>query len=347
MRLKSLTVQNFRVHRTCTIDFKDSVTLIVGQNGSGKTSLLEAIYVNLRGKSFKGTDDTIRRDGDEWYRIDLDTDEGSRIFKHQVHGMKKMYEIDSRIYRRLTDRVKYPIVLFEPDDLRVISGSPSRRRNYLDTFIAQYDPQYSASLRRYERALLQRNKLLKRAQLNRDELFAWNVALSRYGADIVAARQELAQYIDSRITEVYQTIAPTQDIITVHYSHQTPVSPQHLLSELEQSYERDRMVGSTSVGPHRHDLIFTFNGNPASVVGSRGEIRTITLALKFIEAARIIEKTDQHPIILLDDVFSELDHTRQQRLLSEFQDHQVIMTSVYQDNIHPAHHVVRIDQLEG
>lgn len=343
MRLKSITVQNFRVHKTCTIDFKDSVTLIVGQNGSGKTSLLEAIYVNLRGKSFKGTDDTIRRDGDEWYRIDLDTDEGSRTFKHQMNGVKKMYEIDSRIYRRLVDRVKYPIVLFEPDDLRIISGSPSRRRDYLDTFIAQYDPHYSASLRRYERALLQRNKLLKRTQLNRDELFAWNVALSRYGADIVTARQELAQYINSQITQVYQTIAPTQDIVAVHYSHQTPVSSQHLLAELEQAYERDRIVGSTSVGPHRHDLVFTFNGTLASEIGSRGEIRTITLALKFIEAARIIEKTDQHPIILLDDVFSELDHARQERLLSEFQDHQVIMTSVYQDNIHPAHHVVRID----
>lgn len=327
MRLKSITVQNFRVHKTCTIDFKDSVTLIVGQNGSGKTSLLEAIYVSLRGKSFKGTDDTIRRDGDEWYRIDLNTDDGNRILKHQMNGVKKMYEIDSRVYRRLTDRVKYPIVLFEPDDLRIISGSPSRRRDYLDTFIAQYDLHYNASLRRYERALLQRNKLLKRAQLNRDELFAWNIALSRYGADIVAARQELAQYIGTHITQVYQTIAPTQDIVMVHYSHQTPVSPQHLLAELEQAYERDRIVGSTSVGPHRHDLIFMFNGTLASEIGSRGEIRTISLALKFIEAARIIEQTNQHPIILLDDVFSELDHTRQQRLLSEFQDHQVIMTS--------------------
>lgn len=327
MRLTRLTVQNFRVHKTCTVDFKDSVTLIVGPNGSGKTSLLEAIYVNLRGRSFKGTDDTIRREGDEWYRIDLDTDDGSRTYKHQVNGTKKTYEIDSRIYHRLTDRVKYPIVLFEPDDLRIISGSPSRRRDYLDTFIAQYDPHYSASLRRYERALLQRNKLLKRLQLNRDELFAWNVALSRYGADIVAARQELAQYIDSEVTKVYQTIAPTKDMVSVRYSHHTPMSSHHLLAELEQSYERDRMVGSTSVGPHRHDLIFTFNENLASEVGSRGEIRTISLALKFIEAARIIEKTEQHPIILLDDVFSELDHTRQQRLLSEFQDHQVIMTS--------------------
>jgi len=327
MRLKRVSIQNFRVHTQCTVEFKDSVTLIVGPNGSGKTSLLEAIYIALRGKSFKGTDETIRRSGDEWYRIDLETDEHMRIVKHQLVGAKKTFQIDGKVHYRLTDKVKYPVVLFEPDDLRIVSGSPSRRRDYLDTFIAQYDPRYSSTLHRYERALLQRNKLLKRPQLNRDELFAWDVSLSRYGADIIAARQELAEYINMHILDVYRTIAPTNDEISVTYSHQSPVTPQYLLNELEHAYERDRAVGATSVGPHRHDLLFTFNKGSADTTGSRGELRTITLALKFIEAACIIEKTDLNPLILLDDVFSELDHTRQQRLLSEFQNHQVIMTS--------------------
>ena len=328
MRLTRLTVQNFRVHQKRTVVFEDAVTLIVGPNGSGKTSLLEAIYIALRGKSFKGTDDTIRRSGDEWYRIDLEADDHKRIIKHQQQGAKKTFEIDNTLHRRLTDRVKYPVVLFEPDDLRIISGSPTRRRDYMDTFISQYDPHYSTTLHRYERALMQRNKLLKRPQLNPDELFAWDVALSRYGAALVAARQELAEYINARIADVYRTIAPTNDEVTVRYSHQSPLTAQHLLTELERAYDKDRALGATSVGPHRHDLLFSFNNGDADEVGSRGELRTITLALKFIEAARIIEATDLHPIILLDDVFSELDHTRQQRLLSEFHDHQVIMTSV-------------------
>lgn len=328
MHLKTLTVQNFRVHQKRTVGFEPGVTLIVGANGSGKTSLLEAIYIALRGRSFKGTDETIRRTGDDWYRIDLEADDHLRIVKHQQTGTSKLFEIDGKVHRRLTDRVKYPVVLFEPDDLRIVSGSPARRRDYLDTFIAQYDPHYSSVVRRYERALMQRNKLLKRPQLNRDELFAWDVALSRYGATIVEARQALIDYIDSRIAEVYRTIAPTEDIVKVHYSHASSLTSQHLLTELEHAYERDRALGATTVGPHRHDLVISFNGGNADDVGSRGELRTITLALKFIEAARIIEVTGLHPIILLDDVFSELDHTRQQCLLSEFQDHQVIMTSV-------------------
>ncbi|MEO5949585.1 MAG: DNA replication and repair protein RecF, partial [Candidatus Saccharimonas sp.] len=332
MRLKRLSIQNFRVHKKCTVEFEDSVTLIIGQNGSGKTSLLEAIYISLRGKSFKGTDETIRRSGDEWYRIDLETDAHTRTVKHQLTGYKKTFQIDGKTHYRLTDKVKYPVVLFEPEDLRIVSGSPSRRREYLDTFIAQYNPHYSTTLHRYERALLQRNKLLKRPQLNHDEVFAWDVSLSRYGADIVAARQELIEYIDTHISEIYRTIAPTKDVVSVRYSHQSPITAQHLLTELEHAYERDRAVGATSVGPHRHDLLISFNDGSADTTGSRGELRTITLALKFIEASRIIETTGLHPIILLDDVFSELDHTRQHRLLSEFQNHQVIMTSVDQGN---------------
>lgn len=342
MRLTLLSVQNFRAHQRCTVKFEDSVTLIVGPNGSGKTSLLEAVYVALRGKSFKGSDETIRRRDETWYRIDLTTDDGLRTVKHQQHGAKKTFEIDSKIHRRLSERVKYPVVLFEPDDLRIVSGSPSRRRDYLDTFIAQYDTHFSATLHRYERALLQRNKLLKRQQLNQDELFAWNVALSQYGAVIIAARQELCEYIDARITEVYQTIAPTSDRVSVQYSHQSPVSSQHLLAELEHAYERDRALGTTTVGPHRHDMQIALNDTAADDIGSRGELRTITLALKFIEAMCIIERTDLHPIILLDDVFSELDYIRQQRLLSEFRDHQVIMTSTRQTRI-PADHTVSLE----
>lgn len=331
MHVRHLRVQNIRIHQKCDISFTDTVTLIVGKNGSGKTSLIEAIYLALRGKSFKGNDDSVCRSGEDWSRIDLETDVDTRIVKYQRSVAKKTFEIDHTIHRRLVDRVKYPIVLFEPDDLRIITGSPARRREYLDNVIAQYDPHYGQTLRRYERALMQRNKLLKQPHLHPDEVFAWNVALSQYGAVIIAARQALIEYVDARIMEVYRTIAPTDDMISLHYSHQTNPSSQHLLTELEQAYERDRAVGSTTVGPHRHDLHIVFNTAPAADGGSRGELRTITLALKFIEASRIIETTGSHPLILLDDVFSELDHIRQQRLLSEFQDHQVIITSASTD----------------
>lgn len=330
MRLIALSVKNVRTHKAVRVQFNDNVTLITGKNGSGKTTLLEAIHIALRGKSFKDADDAIVRRSSNWYRIDLATSEGDRttVYDVRTERKKKTHTIDAKPHLRMPERLKYPVVLFEPDDLLMIAGSPARRRRYMDTIITQYNSQYSSILHRYERALLQRNKLLKRPGHTSDELFAWNIALSRYGAEIVAARQELVARLSSSVQATYQTIASAQDVIELHYSRTTPLSSQHLLAELEHSYERDCVIGSTSVGPHRHDLEVLFNGSPASQTGSRGELRTITLALKFIEAALVAEQTGRQPIILLDDVFSELDSTRQKRLLSEFCDNQVIMTSV-------------------
>lgn len=329
MRLVSVSVQNVRTHRAKMVQLNDTVTLITGKNGSGKTTLLEAIYISLRGKSFKDADDAILMRSTDWYRIDVATSDHTRktVYDTRTERKKKTHTIDNKSHLRMPEKVKYPVVLFEPNDLQMISGSPARRRRYIDTLITQYNPHYAAALSRYERALIQRNKLLKQPRHTADELFAWNVALSRYGAEIIAARQEAVAYIHERLNETYQTIAPTSDVVTIEYSRSTPLTSQHLLTELEHSYERDRVIGATSVGPHRHDLVVTFNGSPASETGSRGELRTITLALKFIEATLVASRTGKQPIILLDDVFSELDDVRQERLLGEFHDNQVVMTS--------------------
>lgn len=329
MRLASLSVKNVRTHTQVAVQFNDRVTLITGKNGSGKTTLIEAVYIALRGRSFRDGDDAILRRESDWYRIDLATSDGDRttVYDIRTERKKKTHTVGGKQHARLPERVKYPVILFEPEDMQMITGSPARRRRYMDTIIAQYNPHYSSTLSRYERALLQRNKLLKRPGHSRDELFAWNIALSRYGADIVAARQDLLEYMNAKLTDTYQTIAPTKDVVNVQYSRSAPLTSQHILTELEHAYERDRLLGTTSVGPHRHDLKVFFNDTPASETGSRGELRTATLALKFIEAALVTERTGKQPIILLDDVFSELDDARQRRLMSEFHDNQVIMTS--------------------
>lgn len=331
MRIKKLSVQHVRTHTQLAVQFSDAVTLITGKNGSGKTSLLEAIHISLRGKSFKDADDAVLRQGSNWYRIDLTNSEADRktVYDVRTERKKKTHTIEDKNFIRMPERVKYPVILFEPEDMQMITGSPTRRRRFIDTIIAQYNPHYSGILSRYERALVQRNKLLKQPGHTIDELFAWNVALSRYGAEIVSARQEVAEYLNNALTSTYQTIAPESDVITLQYSRTIPLTSQHLLTELEHSYERDRMVGTTTVGPHRHDISVTFNNAPASQSGSRGELRTITLALKFIEASLVLERTGRRPIILLDDVFSELDESRQQRLLGEFHENQVIMTSTH------------------
>lgn len=326
--IDSVAVKNFRSHAAYEVVVSPGVTVILGGNGSGKTSLLEAVYIGLRGKSFRGVDRDIIRTGSDWYRVDLAVGGSARIIKCQsAELLKKNFEVDGKNSARLKPAHKLPVVLFEPDDLRMITGSPSRRRHFLDTFISQYDAKYATSLSRYERALLQRNKALKHPDTTHDTIFVWDVALSEYGAYIATKRSELTERINKEITATYRQIAGTEDTITVAYSSATQNTPSYYLRRLATEYERDRALGSTSVGPHRHDMVVGFNGKPAADVCSRGEIRTIHLALKFIEARIIEEHTDIRPIILLDDVFGELDASRQKRLISEFTDHQIIITS--------------------
>lgn len=329
MIIRSLSVENVRTHTSFRHALSPNVTLIMGRNGSGKTTLLEAVAVALSGKSFKGTDKELLRQGGEWWRVDITLDDQSRTVKYNpgVPTKRKQFIVDEKTTARLPPQSHYPVVLFEPEDLRLINGSPSRRRQFIDRFIAQLDPSYSRIVHRYERALLQRNRLLKTGSTPTD-IFAWNISISEYGAQIIDARVRLIEQLNLGLQATYDTIAQSKDSVSIHYSHTLiDNTQQKLLRELEQQYERDRMLGSTSVGPHRHDLLFYFNNSPAMAVASRGEVRTIMLALKFLEVDIIGQLTSQPPVVLLDDVFSELDEKRQTHLATKFKDHQIIMTS--------------------
>jgi DNA replication and repair protein RecF len=235
-------------------------------------------------------------------------------------------------------RFKYPVVLFEPDDLRLLNGSPSRRRDYFDRFISQLDPLYGIAIRKYDRALKQRNNLLKRAHVSPDELFVWDMVLSEHGAYIIQQRALYVAMMHQQISIVYNKIADSEDTVAITYHH-SAVSKQKLLADLHANTQRDMITGFTSAGPHRHDIIFSYNGAPALSIASRGEVRSIMLALKFIEVDILQTLLATKPIILLDDVFSELDASRQKHLVANFKDHQVIITSATSNPRMPAVHL--------
>jgi DNA replication and repair protein RecF len=182
--IKKLAVQHLRSHDVFHIEFSPEVTIITGANGSGKTSLLEAIYISLQGSSFKGSDNDVLKKDTPWWRIDISFDDtDTRVVKFdpsKVTG-RKQFIIDSKTTARIPAKLKYPIVLFEPEDLRLLHGSPARRRQFIDRFISQLNPLYGPALRKYERSLKQRNNLLKNALVSNDELFAWNISLAEHG----------------------------------------------------------------------------------------------------------------------------------------------------------------------
>lgn len=332
MKLARLRVQNYRNHQDMTCVFSPSVTTIHGLNGSGKTSLLEAIHTICRGVSFKAADGDIVRDKSDWYKVEsVDTEDNTRtyLYDNRTGKRTKHYTIDNKKFARMPAQYKWPIILFTPDDLRLIDGSPARRRKYLDQILSQLDTGYAQALRRYERSLVQRNRLLKSGKANVDTLFSWDILLSQTGAYIIAARHKYIAKINEQINTQYQQIAGVHDALEVGYTLQRVPSPAQLLATLQQTVDRDILLGTTSTGPHRHDMVIMTRGRLATDTMSRGEIRTFVLALKYIEKVLLEDQSGHSPIVLLDDVFGELDQHRQQHLLGAFADNQVIITSTH------------------
>lgn len=330
MIIQSISLTNFRNHSKYQLECKEQTSLILGENGCGKTSVLEAIYILTRGKSFRATDPEIIRRGSDFYRIELRYSDGESVIA-TYDGKVKIFSKINQKSKRLPAKHKYPVVLFLPSDLNLISHAPSRRREYFDRVFSELDEKYSNNLSKYKKALRQRNEILKQNYLTPDALFSWNLLLAKYGTTISRTRQSFIKEINKQLTSTYQSIAKNSDTIEIIYkSEALNKSEQSYLTILEQNFSRDLAIGHTSFGIHRDDYIFEFNHQPADGSASRGETRSIILALKFIEAKLIEQKTLRKPLILLDDVFSELDNSRRQCLVDNFKNNQVILTSVEQ-----------------
>ena len=328
MIIKSIKLTNFRNHTSFLLECHDETSLILGDNGFGKTSVLEAIYILTQGKSFRATDPDILKHGADYYRIELEYQNGEKTIA-TYDGKTKNFHILDQKYKRLPKKNKYPIVLFLPSDLNLISHAPSRRREYFDRIFSEFNDNYSNYLSKYEKALRQRNELLKNESTSKEDVFSWNLMLSKYGTLISNLRAEFTKDLNDKLTSTYRSISKNRDQLDLIYQTElTTKNESSFLKNLEQDFQKDLIVGHTTFGVHHDDYIFNFNQNLAVSSASRGETRSIILALKFIEANLIFQKQTLRPIILLDDVFSELDSTHRESLTKNFKDNQVIITSV-------------------
>ena len=326
--IKAVNLNNFRCHEKYSLRCKKETTLILGENGCGKTSVLEAIYIALRGKSFRAPDREILRRGSDYYRIELIWESGE-IVTVLFDGGKKTFLIKDKKTVRLPKKEKYPVSLFLPEDLHLVASSPTSKREYFDRFLTQLDERYNNSLSKYNKALKQRNELLKQEVVTEDMLFSWNLLLARYGVEIRKLRKWLASEINSELTETYRSIADNSDEVKLKYiSYTDEVDEGEYLRLLNLDFDRDRLTGHTNFGVHKDNYDFIFNRRAADGSASRGELRSIILALKFIEAQEFKKVLGKRPVVLLDDVFSELDSARQKCLVKNFKDNQVILTSV-------------------
>lgn len=329
MIIKSIKLNNFRCHKEYFLRFNKKTTMIVGENGCGKTSILEAIYLGCQGKSFKAVDKEILNFDEDFYRVELGFVDGEKtIVSFDKKANKRCFFIQDKKVARLSKKDKIPVVIFEPSDLNLIQTSPTKRRDYFDKSFSQFSETYYDAVLKYERALRQRNELLKQDIMTSDMLFSWNIMLAKYGTIISKMRRGMIDEINERLTKVYRRIAENNDEIKIKYKPDEFYNENEYLRKLDGNFERDKILGHTSFGVHRDDYEFVFNNSLADGTASRGEIRSVVLAMKFIEAEKLNEKLGRKPLILLDDVFSELDEKRQKCLTRNFKDNQVIITSV-------------------
>jgi len=336
--ITDIRLQSFRSYRDESFEFSNGVNIIVGPNASGKTNLLEAILLLARGSSYRAKDSELVCFGAPWARLDgHDEHENVRVLKLECpteNECKKSYEIDGQAFQRLSPQKMLPVVVFEPNHLLLLSGSPELRRSYLDDLLEHISPGFAAYRRHYRRVLAQRNALLKKGfHTAETQMFVWNLRLSELAGKIVSERMKLVESINELANKIYSELAHADQQVQLMYVSNCPLEQYEskLLKRLEQNLERDCFLGYTTSGPHRDDMSVLLNGHDAQDTASRGETRTIILTLKIIELQLLAQACGQTPILLLDDVFSELDGARRQALTNFLQNYQTFITTTDAD----------------
>lgn len=332
MFVKSLELKNYRNYEKLHMDFDSGTNILYGDNAQGKTNILEAIYVCATSKSHRGSKDReiIHFDREESH-IKLFVDKKgveTRIDMHLKKNKTKGIAIGGLPIRKASELFgNINVVFFSPEDLNIIKNGPLERRRFLDLELCQLDRVYTANLVAYNKVLNQRNRLLKDLSFRpeyEDTLSVWDEQLVRYGQELMKIREHFIGEMNDIIRKSHERLTGGKEDIVISYEPDT--EKEHFEEVLFLSGEKDRKNRVTTRGPHRDDILFLVNGIDIRKFGSQGQQRSAALSLKLSEIAMIKNKVKDSPVLLLDDVLSELDSGRQDHLLESIEDIQTIIT---------------------
>lgn len=336
MKIKKIELNNFRNYTNSQIEFQDGVNFIVGKNAQGKTNLLESLYLISVGKSPKNSKEKqLIKFGEERARIDVDfvcTAGNKNIKMYLDKANKKAIKINNLNILKLTELVGIlSVVYFSPDEMKLIKEVPEDRRNFLDVSISQFDKPYLYNLLRYDKVLKQRNAILKSfdtTQTKIEQLKLFTPQLIDIAEKIIEKRIEFIEKLKNFAKIVHKTITLDENLdIEYGYKKQENLSiKQDLQNQFDKSLNKELELGYTCVGPHRDDMIFKINGLDCRQFASQGQQRTVALVVKLSLMEVIKEEIGEYPVLLLDDVLSELDDDRQNRLLNLTKQYQTLIT---------------------
>lgn len=349
MIIESIELQNYRNYETLHMEFSPGTNILYGKNAQGKTNILEAVYVCSTTKSHRGSKDremirfneqeshiklTVRKN-DVPYRIDM----------HLKKSKAKGVAINGLPIRKASELFGIVnVVVFSPEDLNLIKNGPAERRKFIDLELCQLNKLYVHSLVSYNRVLMQRNKLLKELFFHPDyeeTLDIWDIQLVQYGKELIRCRSEFIGQLNEMIHHIHWKLSGGKEDVRIVYE---PSAPEEFLGEsIARSREQDLKQKTTLVGPHRDDISFYMGDVDIRRFGSQGQQRTAALSLKLAEIELVKRIVRDYPILLLDDVLSELDGDRQNHLLSAIDHIQTIITCTGLEDF--VNHSFQIDQL--
>jgi DNA replication and repair protein RecF len=348
--LTDLFLKNFRNYEDLELNFNKNLNIFIGNNAQGKTNILEAIYLLSTGNSHRTNiiSEMVNWQKDKFYiKANLHKKDQKIKIEFLVEKRKKRIKVNSNKLEKISDLLGYlNVVIFSPEDLRLVKGSPNKRRKFINLEISQISSYYNHNLKEYKQVLKQRNNLLKEIRENRsspDMLAIWNEQLIELGSKIIIKRLEtlekigiLARLMHRKITDGLETLELNYDtFLELDNDYNLNNIKEKFEQKLKNNEEKEIQRGVSLFGPHRDDIIFKVNDINIRKFGSQGQQRTTALALKLAELEFMKSEVGEYPVLLLDDVFSELDKKRKKHLLIIIKNKiQTFMTNTQLDDLH-------------
>lgn len=343
MHLKQLSLVNFKNYTEAGLTFSSEINVFVGNNGQGKTNLLDALYYLSFCKSFLNPVDrqNIRID-EKFFLLSGQFEKEEKKIDISVavqQGQKKKVKRNKKEYEKLAEHIgQFPAVMISPYDTNLIIEGSETRRKFIDSIISQYDPLYLDTLIRYNKVLQQRNALLKQFQelriFEKENIEVWDAQLVDLGLKIFKKRSEFLVEFIPIFQKYFDLISDKAEVISISYESQ--LMENDFMDLIEQARRKDAAIGFTTVGIHKDDLTFLIHDHPIKKYGSQGQQKSFLIALKLAQFELISNLLKMQPILLLDDIFDKLDHLRVEHLMKLVSDHafgQVFITDTDLDRI--------------
>ncbi|MDR2355738.1 MAG: DNA replication/repair protein RecF [Clostridiales Family XIII bacterium] len=337
MYIKKLELVDFRNYEKQSFCFHEKINIILGNNGQGKSNLLEGIYILCMGKSFRTQKDLeMIRFGSDFLRVCGSFEKAGKELNIDVllSGEEKKFKIDGFLGSKNADLLENAyMVVFSPEDMRIVKEEPEKRRGFVDHELFMIRPLYYKNLSKYKKSLRHRNILLKEEMPNEELIDVWDENLFKYGSKIMRERNGFIEKLKQISKEVHASVTNGKEILELSYEPDMTFAEdfeeqRHLfIGRLRACREADKTRGFTSAGPHRDDMGISVNGVDVRRFGSQGQQRTAALSLRLAELSIIKEETGEDAVILLDDVLSELDGERQKFLIQSLSSNQVFISA--------------------